>query len=107
VPCLAFLAAIFIGSVVLWTNRDIHFEATRWKNEEKERPRMVRDLLDNHDLVGASRDEVNTMLGLPTGRDSIQGDKYIYWVGTDVIDDMWLEIVFENDSVVSVHYVPD
>jgi len=69
---------------------------------------MVRDFLDNHDLAGASRDEINTMLGLPSGRDSIRNGKYIYWAGTDgIIDDIWLEIGFENETVVSVRYVPD
>ena len=33
---------------------------------------------------------------------------HVYWAGTDgVIDDMWLEVDFENDGVLDVRYVPD
>ncbi len=108
IPVSTFLALIAVGIMILWANRSIPFDSTRWKNEENVRPSMVRDFLDKHDLVGASRDEINTMLGLPNGRDSIRNGKYIYWVGTDgIIDDIWLEIGFENETVVSVRYVPD
>lgn len=69
---------------------------------------MVRDLLENHDLAGKSREYVDLMLGVPCGRDSDRNGKYTYWAGTDgVIDDMWLEVQFEGDSVVSVRYIPD
>jgi len=108
IPVSTFLALIAVGIVVLRANRSIPFDSTRWKNEENVRPRMVRDFLDNHNLVGASRDDVNIMLGLPSGRDSIRNGKYIYSAGTDgVIDDMWLEIGFENETVISIRYVPD
>jgi len=108
IPVLVFLALIAAGIVVFLTTRSLPFDSTRWKNEEDVRPRFIRDLLDNHDLAGASRDEVNAMLGVPSGRDLIQDGKYIYWAGTDgVIDDMWLEIEFENEKVVSIRYVPD
>ncbi|MEZ6031749.1 MAG: hypothetical protein R3C17_01475 [Planctomycetaceae bacterium] len=69
---------------------------------------MIRDLLDNHDLVGKSRESIDAMLGVPNGRDSVRNGKYIYWAGSDgVIDDMWLEIEFSADTVVSRKYYPD
>jgi hypothetical protein len=69
---------------------------------------MVDDLLKNQQLLGLSREEVQQLLGVPSGRDSIRDGKYVYWAGTDsVIDDMWLEIDFEFGSVVATRYVPD
>ena len=69
------------------------------------RPQMVRDLLNNHDLVGKSRESIDTMLGVPGG---VRNGNYIHWAGSDgVIDDMWLEIEFSADTVVSRKYYPD
>jgi len=69
---------------------------------------MVRGLLKNHDLAGKSRKFVDEMLGVPEVRDSVRNGKYLYWAGSDgVIDDMWLDVHFDNDTVVSVDYVPD
>ena len=108
IPIAAFLAFIVVGFVFLLTHRELPFESIRWKNDVNTRPQMVRDLLDNHSLVGKSRESIDTMLGVPTGRDSVRNDKYIYWAGSDgVIDDMWLEIEFVGDTVVSIRYVPD
>jgi hypothetical protein len=107
-PIFVFLASLVVALLVIWTYRDRPFDSTRWKNEKDARPQMVRDLLDNHDLVGKSRESIDTMLGIPSGCDSIGNGKYIYWAGLDgVIDDMWLEIEFSADTVVSRKYCPD
>jgi hypothetical protein len=79
-----------------------------WQQQEHLRPRMVRNLLGEHQLVGMSRGDIDDMLGKPSDRDSIRHGTYIYWAGTDgVIDDMWLNITFENDIVTATRYVPD
>jgi hypothetical protein len=68
---------------------------------------MVDDLLASRALMGASRDSVNDLLGIPSGRDAINGDSYVYWVGTSGIDDMWLEIQFSSECVTNVQQYPD
>lgn len=69
---------------------------------------MVRDLINGQNLIAKSRSSIDTMLGVPKGRDSERDGKYIYWLGSDgVIDDLWLEIDFVDDTVVSLHYAPD
>ena len=107
-PVVAFLAFLVVAFFIIWTYRDRPFDSTRWKNEKDMRPQMVLDLLNNHDLVGKSRESIDTMLGVPRGRDSVRNGKYIYWAGSDgVIDDMWLELEFSADTVVSRKYYPD
>jgi len=93
------------GLAYLFTHRNVPFDSTRRKNDEDIRPQMVHDLLENHDLAGESHEVVRTLLGAPRGRDSVRNGTYIYWAGTDgVIDDMWLEISFDNELVVAVHH---
>lgn len=104
----AFLILNVFGFAILHSYRDLPFDSARWKTESDLRPQMVRDLIENHNLEGASRESVDALLGVPKGRDSVQKGKYIYWAGTDgIIDDRWLEIEFENRIVVSMCYVSD
>ena len=107
-PIVVFLASLVVALFVLRTYRDRPFDSTSWKNENDTRPQMIRDLLDNKVLVGKSRESIDAMLGVPRGRDSVRNGIYIYWAGSDgVIDDMWLEIEFSADTVVSRKYYPD
>ena len=55
-------------------------------------------------LIGKTRSEVVTVLGPPEDR---QPDRWLYWAGTNVIDDLWLEIDFRNDRVVTARRRPD
>lgn len=95
-----------LGTVygILYLTRSIPFESARWKSSEWNRPRMVDDLISMKTLHNMERTDVVSLLG-PPGliRDGI----YVYWAGTAGIDDMWLEISFENDRVSEVKYVPD
>ena len=107
-PIVSFLASLAVCNVITYMYRDIPFDSTKWKNEKDTRPQMIRDLLDNHNLVGKSRESIETRLGVPRGRDSVWNSKYMYWAGSDgAIDDMWLEIEFSDDTVVSRKYYPD
>lgn len=102
---IAFFASVAVFAAYVYRSRDIPFTSNGWKSNLSERPRMVSDLIAKGKLDGVSRADVDTILGVP---DSIRGDKYIYWAGTDgVIDDMWLEVTFADDRVVDVRHVPD
>ena len=68
---------------------------------------MVSDLRAHHDLTDLPQAAIDDLLGVPSGRDSIRGDRYIYWAGLAGIDDMWLEIDFRDGRVSSVRHVPD
>jgi hypothetical protein len=104
----AFILMLSIGVVVPWLNREIQFDSALWQQQKRLRPRMIHSLLGEYQLLGISRGDVDEMLGKPSGRDSIREGNYIYWAGTDGgIDDMWLEIDFENDIVTATRYLPD
>ena len=108
ISVVAFALLLVISFGLLWVIRDIQFDSALWQHQEQLRPRMVRNLLGEHQLVGMSRGEINEMLGKPRGRDSIRDGAYIYWAGEDgVIDDMWLKIECENNIVTATRYVPD
>ena len=77
----AFVTCIAVGFVLLQWHSDLPFDSTTWKNEEDLRPRMIRNLLDNHKLVGQSRDAVHTVLGVPSGVDEIQCGKASMSIG--------------------------
>ncbi len=87
-----------------WSIRPIPFSSTLWKEHENERPRMVGDLLENHDLTGLSEAEIGDLLGTPSSQ---RGRRYIYWAGYAGIDDMWLDIEFNDGRVSSVRHIPD
>jgi len=107
VGCITLLAVMAVALCSGIYGRDVPFDSAAWKNDPSRRPRMVRSLLAR-DLQGATRAEIDTMLGVPSGRDSARPDLYIYWAGTDgVIDDMWLELQFVDDRVNAVSYGPD
>ena len=108
IPAGVWAISLVLGLCAVWLSRDLPFDAAAWQSKEHLRPRMVQDLLDNHQLVGLHREEIHAMLGRPQGRDSIHNGTYIYWAGTDgVIDDLWLEIDFDNDTASAARYVPD
>ena len=66
---------------------------------------MVDDLLSKRILDHLSRAEVETLLGPPA---SVRDGVYVYWAGTDgVIDDLWLEIEFQDGRVSQARCIPD
>lgn len=107
-PVAAFLLLLGACSIFLGLHREIPFDAASWRAERALRPRMIRSLLAQQQMVGMSRGEVDRMLGEPDNADSVGQGSYLYRVGSDgVIDDMWLTIDFQDDRVVAVRYVPD
>ncbi len=103
------VSVITIVGLYVYNNRQISFNSSDWKMNVSKRPRMIESLLRDHKLVGAARESIDDLLGVPSAsRDSVIGDRYIYWAGSDgVIDDMWLEIRFADDHVVDARYIPD
>ncbi|MFO0914048.1 MAG: hypothetical protein U0795_13905 [Pirellulales bacterium] len=108
-PVVGFIALLVAGVAFSWLHhREIPFDAAAWRVERALRPRMIRSLLAQQQIVGMSRGEVDRMLGEPDNRDSVGQGSYLYCVGSDgVIDDMWLTIDFQDDRAVAVRYVPD
>jgi len=83
----------------------IPFKEQEWKSakyQEWTRYRMYNDLTEKYKLIGMTREEINTLLGIPD-RD-YQGKCFWYEMGPDSafigIDSRWLAIYFENDRIV-------
>jgi len=66
---------------------------------------MVDDLLKGERLKGKTREEVVELLG---GDGEARGASLVYRVGSDgVIDDVWLEVVFEGERFREARMCPD
>jgi hypothetical protein len=104
--CL-FAATAIIAIMTVISSRPLEFDSHSWRKTPSLRPRMLSDLLTNHNLKGASRREVIALFGEPMGQDSIRDGNYIYWVGSRGIDDAWMELRFNQDAVVDVRVYPD
>lgn len=107
IPTLLFLVAILAGILFVLAIRPLPFSSAAWKHQDYVRSRMVRDLLARDEIIGASREEIDHLLGFPKGRDSLRDDRYIYWVSTATIDDTWLEVQFHDDRVTEIRYTVD
>ena len=83
------------------------FSRAKWRHARVLRPYMVEDLLRTHDLKGMSRQQVNELLGQSNSIDTYKTDRYIYWIGSNGIDDNWMELLFENELVVEIRRWPD
>jgi hypothetical protein len=90
-----------------WVNRERPFDRAEWLNNPEARSRMVGDLMTNYELVGSPRERIHMLLGQPKNT-SPDRTTYYYWTGTDGgIDDMWLEVTFQNEIVTAFKHRPD
>jgi len=97
-----------IAATVWWVSRPIPFHAERWKAEPQVRAAMIDDLIADRMLLGKTRAEIEEKLGKPQAPDTIRDGNYIYLISSDgALDDLWLEVQFENDRVIHVRYYPD
>ena len=51
-----------------------NFTTEKWLNAPAERVYMVDDLLNEYELVGKTKDEVNTLLGTPTATEYLNNE---------------------------------
>ena len=117
VPLLAFagsqlllrvaLVAMVFGTLVVRDRASrTAFDSASWKAENGKGARAVRvhmvdDLLQTHRLVGMSRLQLESLLGVPPANDSFPGYDYVYWLGPGSSDYEWLVIKCERGAVVS------
>lgn len=80
---VAFVLAIIIASVA---NHDKHtFSTSKWLDNPEERTAIVDNLMEKHELVGMSEDDVLSLLGEP---DNDYGyfnadNRYVYYMGAE------------------------
>ena len=111
------LAYMFGGPVVKDYANRIPFDASKWQNEElvnsrnPVRIRMVDDLLNKHNLVGMTKENLITLLGVPPKTGYFRNYDFVYWLGPErgfiSIDSEWLVVKFDNDKVSEASLVRD
>lgn len=112
----AFLGVIFGPAVVEDYASRRAFDSGQWKAENRRdaegvRVRMVDDLLRRQVLVGMSRVELESLLGVPPPTEYFREFDYVYWLGPErgafSIDSEWLVVRCQDDRVVHVELVTD
>lgn len=114
------IAAIFVLVVLsmFCVNRYQHtFSTTKWAAPPVERKKIVGDLLRNYELVGMSEDEIIDLLGKDDYEDAAPAtfkidrrefnpdDTLIYFIGSDIIDLMWL--ILPTEAGIVTEYLID
>jgi len=107
ITTVIFVLATILGFGYVWLTRPIAFDPHLWRTSDDQRHRMVEGLIAQRLFEGKERIEVERLLGMPKGTDYVDAGNYIYWTGSDGIDDRWLEVGFTDDRVSSVRYYPD
>jgi outer membrane protein assembly factor BamE (lipoprotein component of BamABCDE complex) len=90
--------------VLLGVNEsDSRFTTERWLNDDEGRVYLVDDLINEHELIGMTKDEVFTLLGSPTETEYFkEEDNVVYYLGDERgiirIDSEWLVIWFDGSD---------
>ncbi|MDM5221651.1 outer membrane protein assembly factor BamE [Peribacillus sp. NJ11] len=77
------------------------FTTERWLNDDEGRVYLVDDLMNEHELIGMTKEEVITLLGSPTETEYFkEKDNVVYFLGAERglirIDSEWLVIWFDG-----------
>lgn len=103
---LIWVTSVAIVGLGWWVYRGPRaFDGDVWRNRPTERLRMIEDLLRGERLKGMTKKEVVVLLG--EGSEAKES-ALVYRVGSDgMIDDVWLEVVFEGDRCQGARVYPD
>ncbi|MGE7182556.1 hypothetical protein ACQKKK_00880 [Peribacillus sp. NPDC006672] len=71
--------------VILGVNEyESRFTTERWLNDDEGRVYLVDDLLNEHELIGKTKEEVITLLGSPTETEYFKKeDNVVYYLGAE------------------------
>ncbi|MBR8646162.1 hypothetical protein KEH51_26850 [[Brevibacterium] frigoritolerans] len=71
--------------VMLGVNEsESRFTTERWLNDVEGRVYLVEDLINEHELIGMTKDEVFTLLGPPTEMEYFkEEDNVVYYLGDE------------------------
>ena len=97
------MAFLFYYSVVMSgvNEYESRFTTERWLNDDEGRVYLVDDLMNEHELIGMTKEEVITLLGSPTETEYFkEKDNVVYFLGAERgiirIDSEWLVIWFDG-----------
>ncbi|WP_304507461.1 hypothetical protein [Anaerotignum sp.] len=109
---IGFLIIIFIVFVVVRSKMIHTFSTERWVNDPQKRVDMVDNLLENHDLLGMTKEEVILLLGKDTETEYFKTDgNLVYYLGPErgliSIDSEWLVLEIAENQVTEVNIFRD
>ena len=104
---LGILVGLFVifGSIVAVYLYQHSFSPERWTAQPEHRARMVGSLLEKHDLVGMTEEEITTLLGEDDTQMGYfqEENRMVYCLGSDgqlfPIDNQWLLLDFDEGRV--------
>lgn len=111
--CLGVFVLIAISVLMLlfdWNERH-SFTQAKWREDIEVRSLIVDDLLNDYELIGMTKQEIEALLG---NNNNDYGyfnweNRYVYCLGgaRTIIDSEWLLIDFEDDVVVNYEITMD
>ncbi|WP_375089793.1 hypothetical protein ACDZ29_02830 [Peribacillus sp. RS7] len=95
---------LFYSVVMLGVNEyESRFTTERWLNDDEGRVYLVDDLMNDHELIGKTKEEVTTLLGPPTETEYFkEKDNVVFYLGAERgiirMDSEWLVIWFDGSD---------
>ena len=110
VVAVAVIICVFVG-IYLYTN-SLGYLLSKWHANENDRIRTGYKLVEKAELIGKNKDEIVSLLGEGSGQRSfkIGNDDYanedvlVYYLGADILDSLWMIILFDGDAAVDIEY---
>ena len=105
ISSLGFALLVFCVAMLGGNESESRFTTEKWLNDDKGRVYLVDDLINEHELIGMTKDEVFTLLGSPTETEYFkEEDHVVYYLGDERgiirIDSEWLVIWFDGSDKV-------
>ncbi|MDV7763547.1 hypothetical protein [Peribacillus sp. CSMR9] len=103
ISSLDFLLLLYCVVILGVNEYESRFTTERWLNDDEGRVYLVDDLLNDHELIGKTKEEVITLLGSPAETEYFkEEDNVVYYLGAErgiiSIDSEWLVIWFDGNE---------
>ncbi|MDW7614081.1 hypothetical protein SC499_04935 [Peribacillus simplex] len=97
---LDFLLLLYCVVILGVNEYESRFTTKRWLNDDEGRVYLVDDLLNDHELIGKTKEEVITLLGSPTETEYFKEEDNVVGAerGIISIDSEWLVIWFDGNE---------
>ena len=110
VVAVAVIICVFVG-IYLYTN-SLGYLLSEWHENENDRIRTGYKLVEKAELIGKTEDEIVSLLGegapqrsFKIGNADYTGqDILVYYLGADILDSLWMIIIFDGGVAVDIEY---
>lgn len=107
---VAVIICVFVG-IYLYTN-SLGYLLSKWHTNENDRIRTGYKLVEKAELIGKTEDEIVSLLGegapqrsFKIGNADYTGqDILVYYLGADILDSLWMIIIFDGGVAVDIEY---